>query len=188
MPSLSESEELWEGPPPPKSEPVDDPLEPEIDPATWVPDPAPPNLKARRRGTLSKKPQRPRMPISPQQKLLLLDIWQRSGLPARDFGALVDISRHTLYAWKRRFEQEGPAGLMDKPKGSKKGSRLSEITKRTILMLKTAHPDWGCQRISDMLLRGPACQSHGGCSRAARGGLRDGGASHATSPSPSPII
>jgi hypothetical protein len=23
-------------------------------------------------------------------------------------------------------------------------------------MLKEAHPDWGCQRISDMLLRGPA--------------------------------
>jgi transposase InsO family protein len=95
------------------------------------------------------------MPLSPQQKLLLLDTWQRSDLPARDFGALVNISRHTLYAWKRRFEQEGPAGLVDKPKGCR-GSRLSEITKRAILMLKQAHPDWGCQRISDTLARGPA--------------------------------
>jgi len=33
---------------------------------------------------------------------------------------------------------------------------LPEVTKRTILMLKEAHPDWGCQRISDSLLRGPA--------------------------------
>src|SRR5205823_12867897 len=26
----------------------------------------------------------------------------------------------------------------------------------TILMLKAGHPEWGCQRISDLLLRGPA--------------------------------
>jgi transposase InsO family protein len=30
------------------------------------------------------------------------------------------------------------------------------LTKRTILMLKQANPDWGCQKISDLLLRGPA--------------------------------
>src|SRR5262249_9541565 len=42
------------------------------------------------------------------------------------------------------------------PKGGPAGSRLPELTKRTILMLKQANPDWGCQKISDMLLRGPA--------------------------------
>ena len=77
-------------------------------------------------------------------------------MPARDFGALVNISRQTLYAWKRRFEELGPAGLMDRPKGVKQGSKLPELTKRTILMLKQSHPDWGCERISDMLVRGPA--------------------------------
>src|SRR5262249_14714825 len=41
-------------------------------------------------------------------------------------------------------------------RGSPAGSRLPEVTRRTILMLKQTHPDWGCQRISDMLLRGPA--------------------------------
>jgi hypothetical protein len=30
---------------------------------------------------------------------------------------LVGLSKHTLYAWKQRFEAEGPAGLADKPKG-----------------------------------------------------------------------
>jgi len=39
------------------------------------------------------------------------------------FGALVNVSRHTLYSWKRRFEQQGPAGLMDAPRGSKSGIR-----------------------------------------------------------------
>jgi len=94
--------------------------------------------------------------LTPQQRLLLLDTWQRSGLPAGDFAAMVGLSKHTLYAWKKRFDQEGPAGLMDHSRGRLPGSRLPDLTKRTILMLKQANPDWGCQRISDMLLRGPA--------------------------------
>lgn len=153
----------------PGSEPAEDPADQDVfqpsepseessDPLDWElgPPPATPNLGARRRGTLAKLPARPQMPLSPTQKLLLLDTWQRSGLPARDFAALVNLSRHTLLAWKRRFELLGPAGLLDQPRGLKAGSRLPEVTKRTILMLKQAHPDWGCQRISDLLLRGPA--------------------------------
>jgi len=94
--------------------------------------------------------------ISPQQRLLILDTWRRSGLPAGDFATMVNISKHSLYAWKKAFDEEGPAGLMDKPKGGPRGMKLPELTKRTILMLKEANPAWGCQRISDMLLRGPA--------------------------------
>ena len=93
---------------------------------------------------------------SPEQRLLILDTWRRSGLPAADFADLVDVSKHTLYAWKKAFDTQGPAGLMDHPRGRKSGSRLPELTKRAILMLKEANPEYGCQRISDMLLRGPA--------------------------------
>jgi transposase InsO family protein len=95
-------------------------------------------------------------PVTAEQRLLLLDTWQRSGLPAGDFAALVGLSKHTLYAWKKKFDAEGPAGLMDQPRGAPRGSRLPDLTKRSILMLKQANPDWGCQKISDMLLRGPA--------------------------------
>jgi transposase InsO family protein len=94
--------------------------------------------------------------FTPEQRLLVLDAWRRSGLPAGDFAPLVGLSRHTLYAWKKKFDEHGPAGLADKPKGAPAGSKLPEVTRRTILMLKEAHPDWGCQRISDLLLRGPA--------------------------------
>ena len=90
------------------------------------------------------------------QRLLLLDTWRRSGLPAGDFAPLVGISKHTLYAWKHRFETEGPAGLEEKPRGGPTGSRLPEVTRRAILMLKQDNPEWGCERISAMLLRGPA--------------------------------
>ena len=148
--------DVWEEDRPPAPQATDE-VTGLPDSLSWAEDaPLPPNLKARRRGTLAPAVERPLMPLSPQQKLLLLDTWQRSGLPARDFGALVNISRQTLYAWKRRFEELGPAGLMDQPKGVKKGSKLPELTKRTILMLKQSHPDWGCERISDMLVRGPA--------------------------------
>ena len=90
------------------------------------------------------------------QRLLLLDTWRRSGLPAGDFAPLVGVSKHTLYAWKHKFETEGPAGLEEKPRGGPSGSRLPEVTKRAILMLKQDNPEWGCERISSMLMRGPA--------------------------------
>ncbi len=46
--------------------------------------------------------------------------------------------------------------MLEQPRGAREGSRLPHLTKRTILLLKQAHPDWGCERISQMLLRGPA--------------------------------
>jgi transposase InsO family protein len=94
--------------------------------------------------------------LTPEQRLLILDTWQRSGLPAADFATLVGVSKHTLYGWQQKFQEQGPAGLLDRPRGGPKGSRLPELTRRTILMLKQSNPQWGCQRISDMLLRGPA--------------------------------
>ncbi|HEV3085263.1 MAG TPA: IS481 family transposase [Gemmataceae bacterium] len=115
-----------------------------------------PRLKGRARGRRLGKADDPPAALLPEQRLLLLDTWRRSGLPARDFAALVGMSRHTLYAWKKRFDQEGPAGLMDKPRGGPQGSRLPDLIKRTIVMLKEANPTWGCQKISDMLVRGPA--------------------------------
>lgn len=105
---------------------------------------------------LVKKAEVSRTKVTPEQRLLLLDTWSRSGLPAGDFAAMVGVSKHTLYAWKKRFATLGPAGLMDQPSGRKTGSRLPELTRRTIVMLKQSNPDFGCERISDMLARGPA--------------------------------
>ncbi len=87
--------------------------------------------------------------------MLILDAWRRSGLPAGDFAPLVGVSLHTLYAWQKKFREEGPAGLVDKPKGGPVGSKVPEATRRAILMLKEQNPDWGCQRISDALMRRP---------------------------------
>jgi transposase InsO family protein len=93
--------------------------------------------------------------LTPAQRLLVLDTWMKSGLPAGDFAPLVGVSKHTLYAWKARFEAEGPAGLADQPRGGPRGSRLDDIAKRAILLMKQQHPDWGVDRIAAMLERGP---------------------------------
>lgn len=148
--------------PPPSDAPCDAlraEKEAEDDQAAGDMDPSRLQLLGRRRGRgrrLVKPEAAPTPAVTAEQRLLLLDTWQRSGLPAGDFAALVGMSKHTLYLWKKRFDAEGPAGLMDRPKGGPRGSRLPDLTKRTILMLKQANPEWGCQRISDMLVRGPA--------------------------------
>jgi len=117
-----------------------------------------PLVPRRRRGrrTVRKEDRLGRRRLDGRQRLLLLDSWLRSKLPAKDFAGLVGVSQHTLYAWKQRFEREGPAGLLDRPKGgarAKGKSRLPEETKRAIVMLKDVHPDWGQDRIHEVLRR-----------------------------------
>jgi transposase len=53
-------------------------------------------------------------PLTPEQRLLILDWWRRSGLPAGDFVPLVGVSKRTLYAWKQKFEAHGPAWRLRK--------------------------------------------------------------------------
>ena len=49
----------------------------------------PPRLRPMRKGQrLVRKPARPKLQISPEQRLLVLDTWRRSGLPATDFSTI----------------------------------------------------------------------------------------------------
>jgi transposase InsO family protein len=91
--------------------------------------------------------------VTPQQRLLILDLWLRSEMSAREFAPLVGVSDHSLYTWKKRFERHGPAGLEDRVRGAPVGSRLPQATQRAILMLKRSHPDWGAERIHQVLWR-----------------------------------
>jgi transposase InsO family protein len=91
--------------------------------------------------------------LSGEQRLLILDAWRRSEMTAGEFGRIAGVSSHTLYAWRRRFEALGPAGLDEKKRGAPSGSRVGEATRRAILMMKEKHEEWGCDRIHDMLMR-----------------------------------
>jgi transposase InsO family protein len=86
---------------------------------------------------------------------LILDVWNRSELAGSDFADLVGVSTNTLYNWRRRYEKDGPEGLFGKPRGPAPGSKVDPITRRAILLIKQDHPDYGCERISQLLYRGP---------------------------------
>jgi transposase InsO family protein len=119
----------------------------------------------RRQGTgrrLTPEQEAKKLSFAPEQRLLVLDVWKRSGLPAGDLASLIGLSRHTLYDWKCKFEKWGAEGLLDQPRGGPRGSRLPEATKRAILMLKEAHDSYGCQRISDLLARGAGLAASAG--------------------------
>ncbi len=115
-----------------------------------------PGAPRRGRRTVAPDIAGPQPQLTPQQRLLVIDTWMKSGLPAGDYAPLIGVSKHTLYSWKQRFEAEGPGGLMDKQRGGRRGSRLSDVTKRAVLMMKDQHPEWGVERISALLERGPA--------------------------------
>ena len=118
--------------------------------------------RSRGRRTIPKEEaERPRS-FTPEQRLMLLDVWQRSELPAKDFSELSGVSAHSLYTWRKKFEAEGPAGLVGLKRGRPKGSRLPEPTKRAILLLKRLHEDWGRDRIHDELLRAEGLEASPG--------------------------
>jgi transposase InsO family protein len=90
---------------------------------------------------------------TPAEKLMILRAWWSTDLAATDFANVADVGPSSLYTWNRQFEEDGPAGLENKPKGGKRGSRLPKPTKHAILMLKQRYPDWGVDKLAAMLQR-----------------------------------
>ena len=121
---------------------------------------SPVRITGRRRGSPAVRPEtaadNARTPSA--QRIVLLDVWARSGMKAPEFAQLVGVTPHTLYEWRRRFQAHGPAGLMEGRRGGLTGSRLPEATQRAILLMKEQHKEWGCERIHDMLMR---CEGYG---------------------------
>jgi hypothetical protein len=61
-----------------------------------APMPRTPRLGQPPRGKrLARKTDGPALNLTAEQRLLLLDTWRRSGLPAGDFAALVGLSKHS---------------------------------------------------------------------------------------------
>lgn len=117
-----------------------------------------PRPAPRRRGrrTVAPDAAATRVRLTPAQRLLALDVWKRSGLDGTEFAPLIGASPYTLYDWKRKFAESGPAGLEDRPRGGRSSDRMCEAVRRSILMTKELHPDWGSERIHHQMAR-----SHG---------------------------
>lgn len=122
-------------------------------------DPPPPwrgggRTRPRKNRALQKKAG-PKKVFTGEEKLLILDVWKRSNLPARDFAGLLDVSPHSLYAWRKKLEENGPEALFPAAPGPEPGSRVDSATRRAILVIKESQPDYGSERISNILYRGP---------------------------------
>lgn len=163
-------EEVWDGeqeapptPPGPGGDtPVTDAVRPEPTVPGWSEKDKPPakpkgkNRPAKQSRALVKKGEEPgHRTFTPEQKLLVLDVWAKSELDGTEFSSLVGVKTNTLYLWRRKFQTEGPEGLFGKPRGAPKGSRMDRVTRRAVLMIKESHPEYGCERISMLLSRGP---------------------------------
>jgi len=104
---------------------------------------------------LSREEERKSPSLTPEQKLLLVDAWKKSGLPGTDFADLVGYSYKSLYVWRRKLEKEGIEGLFGPPPGPEPGSKVPPVTRQAILLIKDENPQYGCERISQLLYRGP---------------------------------
>jgi transposase len=58
------------------------------------------------------------------------------------------ISRHSLHAWRRRFEQDGLPGLADRPRRPRTSPhRLPAEVEALVCGLRRQHPRWGARRL-----------------------------------------
>lgn len=70
------------------------------------------------------------------------------GSPIGEVAARYGTSRQTLHSWRRRFEQEGMPGLLDRSRRPRNSpTRLSAEVEAEICELRRRHPRWGARRI-----------------------------------------
>lgn len=75
------------------------------------------------------------------------------GSPIGEVAARYGTSRQTLHTWRRRFENEGMPGLLDRSRRPRNSpTRLSAEVEAEICGLRRRHPRWGARRIAHELV------------------------------------
>lgn len=71
----------------------------------------------------------------------------RAGAPVAEVAIRYGASRQSVYAWRARYERDGPAGLADKSRrpGTSPG-RMPADVEALICELRRSHPRWGARR------------------------------------------
>ncbi len=70
------------------------------------------------------------------------------GSPIGEVAVRYGTSRQSLHGWRRRFEQEGMAGLADRSRRpTSSPTRLPAEVEALICQLRRSHPRWGARRI-----------------------------------------
>lgn len=79
---------------------------------------------------------------------------ERTGLPVTEVCRRHEISRDTFYAWKRRFEAVGVAGLLERSREPiNQPARIEAELETRIRTMRQQHPRWGAKTIRARLKR-----------------------------------
>ena len=89
-----------------------------------------------------------------EQREAFLEEFLAEGANKRAVCQAWGISRKTAYKWQARQEQEGRAGLRDRPRTPKQRPRqTSPAVEAAVLEVRAQHPSWGARKIAVGLQR-----------------------------------
>ncbi len=88
-----------------------------------------------------------------QRYRAVLDV--AAGMPVTEVAEKYGVSRQSVHAWLRRYEQAGLGGLVDRPKRPLScPHQVSAEVEARVCELRRAHPRWGPVRLAFELARG----------------------------------
>lgn len=89
-----------------------------------------------------------------EQRLDMVRAVEDYGITATEAAQLWGVSRDTWHRWRRRYEDEGVAGLSDRSSRPLRSPlRMPGRVEAEIVALRTAHPRWGPRRLRAELTR-----------------------------------
>lgn len=87
--------------------------------------------------------------MSAQQRLEVLRAIDGSGLPVRQALQQLKLPVSTFYRWRRRFHQEGMAGLVDRsPFQGQSWNQLLPAERRKVVEMAMLYPQWSSREVA----------------------------------------
>jgi transposase len=78
----------------------------------------------------------------------------KAGVPVTEVAEAFGVSRQSVHAWVRRYEQGGLAGLMDRPRRPQScPHQVSAEIETAVCELRREHPRWGPLRLAHELAK-----------------------------------
>ena len=98
-----------------------------------------------------------RKAFTPEERRAAVEAFAKSGRKREDFAKLWGCSPSSLDKWIRRYEEEGPKGLEDRPYTRRADrparKRIPDAARAQVIAVREEHPDFGAKRIADHLAR-----------------------------------
>lgn len=87
--------------------------------------------------------------MSAQERLEVLRAIDGSGLPVRQALEQLNLAVSTFYRWRRRFRQEGVAGLVDRsPFKGQSWNQLLSRERRKVVEIAMLYPEWSSREVA----------------------------------------